>query len=78
MTAQGFSVYWYGSFCAFSSQLCETTKIVQTFKTFLPFFQKWGCIPDDFQALYQQGLVDLDQPDFSSTWHLLVAWGTKP
>lgn len=48
------------------------------FQTWLPFFQKWGCASEDYDAIYQQELIELQQPNFRATWELLTAWGTKP
>lgn len=46
------------------------------FKTLVPFFRKWGQLPDDYDATYQQMLSDIQQPDYSSSWTVLIAWGT--
>jgi len=43
-----------------------------------PFLEKWGCLGEDFQAIHQQALKELKQPDFAATWHLLTVWGNKP
>ena len=43
-----------------------------------PFVQKWGSTGDDYEALYQQALSEMQQPDFHATWKLLTAWGNKP
>jgi ubiquinone/menaquinone biosynthesis C-methylase UbiE len=48
------------------------------FQTLLPFMQKMGCATEDYDALYPQALIELQQPDFRATWPLLTAWGTKP
>jgi ubiquinone/menaquinone biosynthesis C-methylase UbiE len=48
------------------------------FQTMLPFMQKMGCATEDYDAIYQQALIELQQPDFRATWHLVTAWGTKP
>lgn len=42
-----------------------------------PFVQKWGCAGDDYDALYQQALREMQQPDFHATWRLLTVWGYK-
>jgi len=46
-------------------------------QTALPFFRKWTRVPDDYDALYQQMLREMQQPDFVATWSLLTAWGTN-
>jgi len=43
-----------------------------------PFVQKWGGAGDDYDALHQQALTEMQQPDFWATWRLLTAWGHKP
>jgi ubiquinone/menaquinone biosynthesis C-methylase UbiE len=48
------------------------------YRVALPFFQKWTRIPDDYQETYQRALQDMQQPDFTATWTLLTAWGTRP
>ena len=46
--------------------------------TVLPFIRKWTRVPDDYEEIYQQALVEMQQPDFVATWRLLTAWGNKP
>jgi len=48
------------------------------FQTLQPFLQKWGCTPEDYDAIYQQAVIEMQQPDFRATWPLVTAWGTKP
>ncbi len=48
------------------------------FQTLLPFLQKWGCASEDYDALYQQAMIEMQQHDFRATVYLLSAWGTKP
>ncbi len=48
-------------------------------RTAQPFIRKWAHeVPDDFEAVCQQALSDMQQPDFVATWTLLTAWGIKP
>jgi ubiquinone/menaquinone biosynthesis C-methylase UbiE len=47
------------------------------FRTALPFLRKWTQMPDDYEQIYQQMLEQMHQPDFTATWNLLTAWGTK-
>ena len=47
-------------------------------QTMLPFLQKWECATEDYDALYQQAMVEMQQRDFHITWSLVTAWGTKP
>jgi len=51
--------------------------IMHIFKLFVPFFQKWTNVPDDYQEIYQQALTEMQQPDFEATYTLLTAWGTR-
>jgi ubiquinone/menaquinone biosynthesis C-methylase UbiE len=48
------------------------------FRTVVPFLRKWTRVPDDYETLYQQALIEMQQPDCVATWRLLTAWGTKP
>jgi ubiquinone/menaquinone biosynthesis C-methylase UbiE len=48
------------------------------YQTLLPFLQKWGCASEDYNTLYEQALIELQQPDFRATWPLVTAWGRKP
>ena len=43
-----------------------------------PFYQKWGCTPENYHVIYQQALDEMLHPEFRVTWNLLSAWGTKP
>jgi hypothetical protein len=47
------------------------------FQTIRPFIQKWGCTSKDYEALYQQALIEMQQPNFLATVNLLTAWGCK-
>jgi ubiquinone/menaquinone biosynthesis C-methylase UbiE len=53
----------------------DDTKLI--YRTTLPFLRKWTQVPDDYEQLYQQMLSEMQQPDFTATWNLLTAWGTK-
>lgn len=48
------------------------------YRNLVPFLQKWTRVPEDYEAIYQQALVEMQQPDFVASWHLLTAWGTRP
>jgi ubiquinone/menaquinone biosynthesis C-methylase UbiE len=52
--------------------------MAHVFQTTRPFIRKWGCAPDDYDAIYQRALQEMQQPDFHSTWNLLTAWGRVP
>jgi ubiquinone/menaquinone biosynthesis C-methylase UbiE len=47
------------------------------FQTGKPFLQKTGCAPEDYDAICEQALLEMQQPDFRVTWPLLTVWGTK-
>jgi len=51
--------------------------IMLAFQTVRPFIQKWGCAKY-YEAIYQQALKEMLQPDFHATWTMLTAWGSKP
>ena len=47
------------------------------FRLLLPFFQKWACVPGNYEEIYQQALKDMQQPDCVMTGSLLTVWGVK-
>lgn len=47
------------------------------FQTGLPFLKKWDCSPPDYENIYQQALQDMQQHDFSASWHFITTWATK-
>ena len=52
--------------------------IRHAYRTFVPFLRKWTQVPDDYEAIYQRMLREMQQPDFVATWNLLTAWGNTP
>jgi len=54
----------------------EDTEYV--FQSTRPFLNKWGGIPENYDALHRQSRKDMEQPDFFVTWPHLVVWGCKP
>ncbi len=48
------------------------------FQTLQPFLRKWTKVPDDYEAIYQQALSEMQQPDFVAIWRLLTVWGNTP
>lgn len=46
------------------------------YRTLRPFLQKWTRIPDDYDAIYRQALVEMQQPGFVATWRFHTAWGS--
>ncbi|GAC1502859.1 MAG: hypothetical protein NVS2B12_12940 [Ktedonobacteraceae bacterium] len=47
------------------------------FHTIRPFLQKWGCLSESYDAVYQQALAEMQQDDFRSVWTLRTVWGHK-
>jgi ubiquinone/menaquinone biosynthesis C-methylase UbiE len=47
-------------------------------RTILPFLQQWTRVPSDYLQICQQALKEIQEPDFTATWTLVTAWGTKP
>jgi ubiquinone/menaquinone biosynthesis C-methylase UbiE len=45
------------------------------FRVVVPFLRKWASLPDDYEAIYQLALIEMQQPGFEATWNLLTAWG---
>jgi len=41
-----------------------------------PYFQKWVNVPDNYDELYQQALVEMQSREFAVTSTLLTVWGT--
>src|SRR5258707_5430453 len=48
------------------------------FQTMLPCLQIMGCASEDYDAVREQALIEMQQPDFRATWEILTAWSTKP
>jgi ubiquinone/menaquinone biosynthesis C-methylase UbiE len=48
------------------------------FQTVRPFIRKWDCLTGDYDTLYQQMLVEMQQKDFYAQGGFLTAWGTAP
>ena len=53
----------------------ENVKLV--YRVGLPFLKKWIRIPDDYEDIYQQALLDMQTPGFVVTWNQITAWGNK-
>jgi ubiquinone/menaquinone biosynthesis C-methylase UbiE len=43
-----------------------------------PFLKKWGCLPEDYDALCLRALKEVHHRDFHATLCFQCAWGTKP
>jgi len=48
------------------------------FRVSLPFFQKWTRVPGDYEAIYEEALKEMQQPDFQATWRFQTCWGVRP
>jgi len=48
------------------------------FQTLRPFIQKWGCVANNYEVIYQQALKEMRQPDFLALGTMLTVWGSKP
>jgi len=46
------------------------------FRTLQPFLRKWGRVPDNYDAIHQQALAEIQQPGSFSTGRLVTVWGT--
>ena len=57
-------------------QIC-IDDIRYAFRTLRPFLTKWGCVPNDYDKLYQHACEELQEPDSYATWELLTAWAAK-
>ena len=49
--------------------------VQRLFRTAQPFLQKWIKLPANYQALYQQMLIETQRADFTATNTLTTAWG---
>lgn len=48
------------------------------FRTNIPFLQKWTRLPDDYEDLYQQMLLEVQQRGFVVSNLMIVARGSNP
>lgn len=53
----------------------ESMKLL--YQTVVPFLKKWIRLPDDYEDIYQQALVEMQAPDFFADGYLLTAWGSN-
>lgn len=52
--------------------------VTRMFQVTEPFLRKWTRVPDDYDALYQQMLSEIHQPDFRAGGELVIIWGRTP
>jgi hypothetical protein len=51
----------------------DTRHILPTLR---PFLQQWTRLPEDYDELCRQALIEVLQPDFVATWKFVTVWGT--
>jgi ubiquinone/menaquinone biosynthesis C-methylase UbiE len=49
-----------------------------SFRTLRSFLQRRGYLPKDYDAICQQALNEIKQPDFHATWSFLTIWCKPP
>jgi ubiquinone/menaquinone biosynthesis C-methylase UbiE len=49
--------------------------MIYAFQTLRPFIARRGCVPKDYDTIYQQACSEIQQPDFQATWTFRTAWG---
>ena len=50
----------------------------EAFKLIQPFFVRMGVASaEDIEAIYQQALQEMQEPDFCGIWYYLAVWGRK-
>ncbi len=42
------------------------------------FWRKWIHVPENYDALYQHMVQEIEQPDFVANWPLFTVWGKRP
>ena len=47
------------------------------FRVSLPFLHKWTRVPSNYDAICQQAMNEIQQPDFVATWPFRTVWGTR-
>jgi SAM-dependent methyltransferase len=52
--------------------------MVHLFHTLRPFLRRYGCEPEDYDDICKQAILDMQQPDFSSTHTLVTIWAINP
>jgi ubiquinone/menaquinone biosynthesis C-methylase UbiE len=46
------------------------------YRTVQPFIQRWTSMLDDYDEIYQQALIEMQQADFIASWRFVTAWGS--
>jgi len=49
-----------------------------TFRTIVPFLRKWTLLPENYEALYQEALREMQDPGFTADWDTVTVWGKNP
>jgi ubiquinone/menaquinone biosynthesis C-methylase UbiE len=50
---------------------------IHLLRTLRPYIEKWGCAFKDYNAICQQTLDEMQQPDFYADWDMHTTWGYK-
>jgi ubiquinone/menaquinone biosynthesis C-methylase UbiE len=51
---------------------------IHAFRTMPPFLRRYGCLPQDYDALCQQAIQDMQQPGFVARMVYYTFWATNP
>jgi ubiquinone/menaquinone biosynthesis C-methylase UbiE len=83
MTQQGFqNIQNKASLVEFTAGTIAGQNFLQdtiyAFQNFRPFIHKHGCASDDYDALCQQAMDEMQRPDFRASWNMVTVWGNKP
>lgn len=46
------------------------------YRTVRPFIEKWASVLDNYDEIYRQALVEMQQADFIASWRFVTAWGS--
>ncbi len=46
------------------------------FRTLRGYIQKWARLPEDYDQIAQQALIEMQQPDFVANWRYVTVWAS--
>jgi hypothetical protein len=52
--------------------------ILRLFHTIRPYLHRYGCEPDDYDAICKQAALDMQRPDFSVKNIMVTMWAVNP
>jgi ubiquinone/menaquinone biosynthesis C-methylase UbiE len=52
--------------------------VMYMFRTLRPFLNRYGCEPEDCDAICKQAIKDMQQPDFSAGYRIVTTWAINP